>query len=82
MLRGSSSWRIQFLKDPTLEGGSNSWRRIQLLEEDRALSPILEDPAVRESNSRSAWFLEEDSVLSSLMLSQPPSWADPCAGAQ
>lgn len=83
MLRGSSSG-----EDPALEG-SNSRRRIQLLEEDWALRgssfqriQFLEDPAVRESNSQSARLLEEDPVLSPLMLSQPPVWDDPRAGAQ
>lgn len=84
---GSSTQRIIWCsEDPVLEG-SNSRRKIQLLEEDRALRgsssrkiQFLEDPAVRESSSGSAWLLEEDPVLSPLMLSQPTGWADPCAG--
>lgn len=60
MLRGSSSWRIQFLKDPALQGGSGIQRM-----------PFLEDPGVSESSSGSAWLLEEDAALSSPMLSQP-----------
>lgn len=67
MLRGSSSWRIQFSKDPAIEGGSGT-QRMQ----------FLEDPAVSKSNSGSTWLLEEDPVLSLLTLSQPRGWAAPC----
>lgn len=42
---------------------------------------FLEDLAVREPNSWRARLLEEDPVLSPPMLSQPPGWGDPCAGA-
>lgn len=38
---------------------------------------FLEDPAVSESNSGSAWLLEEDAVLSPPMLSQRRGWAAP-----
>lgn len=131
---GSNIHRIQFSEDPTLRGGSDAWRRIQLEEEGPVFGgsssqriqhlggsgfqriqlgggsstqrriwcsedPTLggrsgthriqlsEDttlggPSCQRIKSWSACLLEDDPVLSPLMISQPPGWDDPRVRAQ